>query len=174
MNVRTEVELDRIFAEFHEDRLSAHPRPLKEWAEKHPDLGRSFVLWATEDRALDVADLCPPSPDFESRSIEIGRNILQKIGLAPSRDLALSSLNDAARTCGRKPRELAQILGIGMSLSAKLNRRLIPASLIPDGLAERLPGELNVPLSDLRAYSAQPPSLAESAAYRSEGVPEAA
>ena len=60
-----------------------------------------------------------------------------------------------------------------MSMFAKLNRRLIHAATIPERLVERLSAELNITLDEIRAYLAQPPSLAEGAAYRSESVPEA-
>ena len=173
MNVRTEVELDRIFAEFHEDRLSTHPRPLTAWMMEHPELDSNFVKWAAEMPSLDAADLFPASPEFQSRSLAIGQGILQRMGITVSNESALASLNDAARACGKKPREVAQAVGIGMSLFAKLNRRLIQAITVPESLAQRLSAEMNVTLADLRAYFALPPSLAEGAAYRSESVPEA-
>lgn len=173
MNVRTEAELDRIFAEFHEDRQSGHPRPLTAWMTEHPDLGSDFVSWSTEMPSLDTADLCPISPDLEARSLAMGRSILQRMGLSANSASTISSLNDAARACGKKPRELAQAIGIGISLFAKLNRRLIQAATVPESLAKRLSAELNVTLADLRAYFAQAPTLAEGAAYRSESVPEA-
>ena len=112
MIVRTEEELDQIFAAFQDDRVAEAPRPLAAWLSEHPDLSSQFVLWATELPALAAADLLPPSPQFEARGRAIGQKVLERIGLTVEAPALLSSLNDAARQAGKRPRELAQALGI--------------------------------------------------------------
>ena len=69
MTTRTDDELDRIFALFHEDRRSEAPRPLAAWISDHPDLSACFVQWATELQSLTVADL-------DQASIERERGVL--------------------------------------------------------------------------------------------------
>ena len=172
MNARTEDELDSIFISFHEDRMSASPKPLDAWVSEHPDLSKCFVQWATEIPSLALADLQPASEGFETRTLAIGQGILIRMGLGVHSGPLMSSLNDTARNCGKKPRELAQALGIGMSVFAKLNRRLIHAASIPEKLMQQLSVELSVTVNEIRAYLSQPPTLALGADYKSEKAPE--
>jgi hypothetical protein len=172
MNARTEDELDSIFISFHEDRMSASPKPLDAWVTEHPDLSKCFVQWATEIPSLALADLQPASEAFEAHSLAIGQNILARMGIGAESSPILFSLNDTARNCGKKPRELAQALGIGMSVFAKLNRRLIHAASIPEKLMQQLSVELSVTVNEIRAYLSQSPTLALGADYRSEAAPE--
>jgi hypothetical protein len=174
MNVRTDDELDRIFASFNEDRKSPAPRPLAFWVLEHPDLRTCFVQWATELPSFEIAESRPAYPEFEARSLAIGRSILDRLGLGLEETGYVSSLNDAARGRGLTPRKAAERLGVGMTLFAKLNRRLIRAASIPARLVERLAEELQVPADQIRAYLSHAPMLAAGAAYRSDQAPEVA
>ena len=100
MNTRTEDDLDRIFASFHEDRHSRFPRPLASWISEHPDLKNCFVRWATEMPAMEIAEMRPTYQEFEARTLAIGQSILQRVGLAQPVEGELISLNEAARACG--------------------------------------------------------------------------
>jgi hypothetical protein len=171
MNEHREDDMDQLFASFYADRHSEAPRPLVSWIDDRPDLSAQFIQWATEIPALATAELMPASPDFESRSLAIGQAILQRHGLAASVGAGLSSLNDAARRCGSTPREAARRIGVGMSIFAKLNRRLISAGTIPARLLDRTAETLRLSLEEVRDYLAQPPALAAGAAYRSDAPP---
>jgi hypothetical protein len=171
MNALNDEELDRIFAAFCEDRQSPAPRPLTAWIAERPDLSTIFTHWATEEASISVSSTHAPSAEFESRSVEIGRAVWARLRVTERRSPAFSSLNDAARNCGTRPREVAQQAGIGMTLFAKLNRRLIDAATIPDRLIERLAAALAVAGEDLKAYLGQAPTLAEAASYRAAEAP---
>ena len=172
MHVHTEDDLDQIYASFYEDRRSVSPRPLTSWISEHPTLKSSLIQWATELPALEIAESRPAYPEFEARSVAIGQAVLRKIGLA-YRDVGeLTSLNEAARARGMSPRVIAQRLGIGITIFAKLNRRLIHAASVPARLIETLSGELQVSVEELRGYLRQQPTLAQGAAYRADSAPE--
>ncbi|HLJ57188.1 MAG TPA: hypothetical protein VKT77_19275 [Chthonomonadaceae bacterium] len=173
MMARTDEELDRIFAAFDEDRRSAKPRPLSAWIAEHPDLSASFAHWATECQSLQAAEELGPTAEFERRSLQIGSAVLARLRFGDGAAAQISSLNDAARAAGAHPKDVARRSGIGITLFAKLNRRLIDSETIPGRLVELLADTLRVPASSLLAYLAQPPMLAEGAAYRAAKAPEA-
>ena len=170
MKAPFEVDLDRIFASFYEDRQSPAPKPLASWIAEYPELKGSIVQWAAEIPAIDLAELRPAAPELEARSLAIGRSVLDRLGLGAPTDV-LVSFNDAARRRGVSPRQLSERLGIGMTLFAKLNRRLVRASTVPARLIDRLAEELQVSIAHVESYLSQGPALAQGAAYRSEVVP---
>ena len=172
MDVRTEDELDTIIVSYSNDRLSGDRRPLQAWISDHPDLSNNLIQWATELPALASAEERPADSRVESSSLAIGQAILRRMGFVEQMAAPLTSLNDGARARGMKPRDLAAALGIGMSLFAKLNRRLIHARTLPTKLVERLAFQLKISTLEIGAYLAQPPVLAEGAAYRADQVPE--
>jgi hypothetical protein len=165
-------EMDRIFTQFCEERSVPAPRPLTAWIAAHPELSAEFVKWAAEVPALQVAEARAVDPEFERKSLAIGRATMERVGLRAIGDGVLTSLNDAARRQGVSPRDLAQALGIGMSLFAKLNRRLVRAATVPARLMDRLSQELLVSAEEVRAYLAQAPMLAPGAEYKAERPPE--
>lgn len=171
MIVRTEDELDRIFILFSEDRSSANPRPLASWIAEHPELSPCFVEWAAEIPALAIAEMAPAAPELEVRSLAIGQAVLKRMGLGEQKATGLESLNGAARNAGLSPRQLAQRLGIGMSVFAKLNRRIIRGASVPVRLVERLAEEIQASVDEVRYYLAQQPVLATGAAYKANQPP---
>jgi hypothetical protein len=163
--------LDNIFIQFNEDRRSADPRPLASWIAEHPELGHCFVEWAAEIPALATAEMAPAAPELEARSLAIGQAVLRRMGLAEQNAAGLESLNGAARNCGLSPRQLAQRLGIGMSVFAKLNRRIIRGASVPARLVERLAEEIQASVEEVRSYLLQKPVLAQGAAYKADQAP---
>ena len=170
MNAHSEDELDAIFAQFDSDRRSASPQPLADWISRYPELRDSLVMWATELPSIEMADGAPGVPWFEERSLEAGMAVLRRSGLAE--EARISTLNDAARAQGARPRDVAEAVGVGMAVFAKLNRRLIRAASVPAGLIDRLAAALQLTSGEVRLYLQRPPSLAAGAAYRADQPPE--
>lgn len=170
----TNEHLDRIFIEFAQDRQSAAPRPLVEWIAANPDMKAEFVAWAADIPALEYAEKQSVDADTEARTVRTGLGVLKKLGFAIEESIPFSDLNTVARQQGYSPKQMAQRLGMGISLFSKLNRRLLNLSSIPHRLIERLAEELRTSVEQARTYLAQPPTLAAGALYRSEQTPEAA
>lgn len=174
MNMRTDDELDQIFIEFAKDRETVQPAPLGVWIEKYPDMKLELIAWATELPTIKAAEAADPEPLLEQRTVEIGQSVLRKFGLlqeeAPKQ---IVPLYDLAKARGITPKQFALNLGIGVSIAAKLNRRLIQVASIPDKLIERIADQLQVGAEQVRAFLALPPTLSHGAAYRSQTAPEA-
>jgi hypothetical protein len=164
--------MDRLFIEFAQDRQSNTPRPLVEWIASNPDMKQDFVAWAADIPAMDYAEGQPADAAAEAHTLHVGMGVLKKLGFTLEESVPFSSLNEAARQQGVSPKQLAQKLGVGVTLFAKLNRRLLNAATIPVRLIERLAEELKISVEQTRAYLSQPPTLAAGAMYRSEQAPE--
>ena len=172
MSTRTNDEYDEIFTKFCIDGDSTTPIPLSAWIEQYPDLSAELVGWAANMPSMTIADGFGASRDFEARSMAVGLEALHRAGLCQPAQRELSSLNEAARTVGAGPRDIAASVGIGMSLFAKLSRRLIDAASIPPRLVNELAAALQISSTELAAYLRRPPTLAPGAAYRSVQAPE--
>jgi hypothetical protein len=66
----------------------------------------------------------------------------------------------------------AEKLDISHALFFKLHRRLIAPDSVPARFVQSLAESLERSAEEVRAYLAQPPTLAQGAAYRSDGRPQ--
>ncbi len=66
---------------------------------------------------------------------------------------------------------VGQRMGVGMTILAKLERRLIAVASIPKSLIEELAQELNEPVERIRLYLSGSPTLSSQASYRAKETP---
>lgn len=172
-----DLNLDRLYAAWKDDRGSAAPTALREWTARYPAHANELAQWTADVTVTACeADLSGSEIDrAEQRALEIGRNIVAArrarytVAAAP----ALADIYSAAKSCGLNPRSLASRLGVGLAVVAKLQQRLIRFSTIPAAVIDRLAMELQVSAQQVSDYLRQPASLAAGASYKSAGVPQA-
>jgi hypothetical protein len=173
----SDLNLDRLYSAWKDDRQSAAPMTLREWTARYPVYGAELTQWASAAPVVECEeDLSGAQIErTEQRAREIGLNVIAarraRYSVAP---VALSDIYGTARARGLDPRTLAANLGVGLPIVAKLQQRLIRFSTIPAALIERLSIELQVTVQQVSDYLRQPASLAAGASYKSNGVPQAA
>lgn len=173
---------DALFAAWSEDRQTPAPQPLREWVARYPQYAPTLIAWAADMPLLECAlESAAPDPAGEARTLIVGRQALAEMraqyfaaeaNAAPARPL--DDLLQAARARGLTAKTLAARLDVGLPLVAKLNQRLVRLATIPDILVQRLANELETGVEQVRAYLARPATLAMSAQYKSDSVPQAA
>jgi len=182
MRRASEFEEDELFVAWSEDRQSATPQPLRAWIERYPAHRRALVDWAIDEPVLDAGlESMQADTRGEARTLAIGKNVLAEMRaryFAPQAVAApapaIADLVQAAKAHGMTAKALAGKVGIGLALMAKLNQRLIQVATLPDILVARLAAELKTGVAEVRAYLARPATLATSAQYKSDGVPQVA
>lgn len=176
-------EEDALYIAWSDDRQSASPQSLRTWIERYPEHRRALIDWATEEPVVEAHfQVVQPDPQAEARSLAIGKQVLaemrasyfaQRTAVAEQKS-AITDLVHAAKAQGLTAKVLAAKLGIGLTLMAKLNQRLLQIATLPDTLIERLAVELKTGAAEIRAYLARPATLASAAQYKSDGVPQVA
>jgi hypothetical protein len=173
-----ELNLDRLYAAWKDDRTSVAPTALREWTAQYPAQADEVMHWTTVAPVLDcAAELSGPEIDrIEERVSEIGRNLIaaRRARYSVAATPAFSDIYSAAKARGLNPRTLAARLGVGLAIVAKLQQRLIRYGTLPAALVDRLALELQVSAQQVSDYLRQPASLATGASYKSSGVPQAA
>lgn len=166
-----EIDMDRIFFQYCEDRASEKPRALKEWMADHPELKDDFILWATDIPAMSYALTIPTDYEQEQRTAKIGLTVLSILGVIQETVPVITDLYLRSREHGLSPKQLATMLGVGISVIAKLQNRLISAESIPSSLMNRLTQSLKCNLDQVTAYLNQPPTLAAGVMYKAASAP---
>lgn len=94
-------------------------------------------------------------------------------GGAPGREASVfrAGILGSARARGLTPKRLGDLLGLGRSVVAKLDRRLINPASIPARLFHAVAEVLGHAPEDIRAYLALPPALSPAASYRASVAP---
>ncbi len=167
---------DALFAAYEADRRSSAPRSLTDWLRDYPDSSADLMQWASDAPLRENGDSFRyADAESASRLERVGLNLIAEIraGYAAATPAPLTSLFAAAKECGLSPKQLAAALGVGMPIVAKLQSRLIQAASIPQNFLQALADTLNVQVQQMRDYLAQPPTLAQSASYRSQAIPQA-
>jgi transcriptional regulator with XRE-family HTH domain len=169
-----EWERDALFAAWSADRQAEAPRPLADWITAYPDHAEALVLWSVEAPITDCALHAPEDPAADARVLALGRQVLAEMrarqtAAAPAR---LESLLETAKKQGLTPKTLAERLGVGLSLVAKLQQRHLRFATIPAELIQRMADALQVSADQVRDYLRQSPTLAAGASYKSDGVPQ--
>lgn len=171
---------DALFAAWNEDRQAGKPRPLREWVNRYPQYAPSLIAWAADMPLLECAlESAAPDRNAEARTLAVGRQALAEMRAyyfaarteaqpAP----AIDNLLQAAKTHGLTAGKLAARLNVGLPLVAKLNQRLVRLATIPESLLQGLADELHTGVEQVRAYLARPATLAASAQYKADSVPQ--
>lgn len=167
-----EFELDSLYAEWSDDRSAGQPKPLKEWVMAHPEQAQSLVAWASAESVFQVAEERSVYAISEERAQALGASVLAEVrGKMEASSRPLQSIVATAKERGLSVKTLAQRIGVGVTLVAKLQDRLLVANSVPNALVERLSEALDVTAEQIRAYLQLPPQLAKGAMYKSADVP---
>ncbi len=171
---------DALFAAWNEDRQARAPRSLREWVNRYPQYAPSLVAWAADMPLLECAlESAAPDRSAEARTLAVGRQALAEMRAqyfaaqpeaAPAP--AIDNLLQTAKTQGLTAGKLAARLNVGLPLVAKLNQRLVRLATIPQPLLQGLADELHTGVEQVRAYLARPATLAASAQYKADGIPQ--
>ena len=167
--------LDELFVAWSDDQTAPQPRPLATWMAQNPENAGEIGQWAADAPVFAWAETQSVSAARETRTLEIGRDVLAQLRarLAPAPVPApIADLYAAAKALEIKPRELAARLGVGMPVLAMLRGRMIQASTLPNALMQQIADVLQTSADSVQAYFSQPPTLAASAMYKSDGVPQ--
>jgi hypothetical protein len=171
-----DLEMDRLFAAWQDDRASATPATLREWKARYPAQAAELAQWTAEAPvvACETEQTGPEIDRAEQRALTMGRDMIAARRAHYTVVPALADIYSVAAGRGLNVRALATRLGVGVAIVAKLQQRLIRYSTIPAALIDRLATELQVSAQQVRDYLQQPSSLSASASYKSSGVPQAA
>ncbi len=169
---KNEMELDALYTEWSDDRSSRQPKPLKEWVKAHPTQAQDLMTWASAEPIFRVAEERNAYSVSAERAQALGASVLTELrAKMEATPRPLHSLVVAAKEKGLNVKTLAQRIGIGVTLIAKLQDRLLIANSVPNALVERLSEALDVTAEQIRAYLQLPPQLAKGAMYKSADVP---
>lgn len=169
---QNEMELDALYAAWSEDQASRVPKPLKEWTQAYPNQAQDMVLWASAEPILHVAEERSAYSVSIEQTLAIGASVLTEQRAKIEANLQpLQSLVAVAKKRGLSVKALAQQVGIGVTLIAKLQDRLLVANSVPNTLLERLSQLLEVTTEQICAYLQLPPQLAKGAMFKSSDVP---
>lgn len=174
-NIKTEINPDELFYEFHEDRSSEEPKTLKEWIADYPAQKEELVTWAVGLSELNYAESAPPDPVADARTLEIGMRALSRMKYRTKTEVAAApivSLLEAARLQGMDPKQFAERLNLDKPMVTKLNQKLMQVVTIPSTLIQKIAEELKVGVQQVQDYLNRPSTLASGVSYRSETKPE--
>ena len=174
-NVKTEINPDELFYEFHEDRNSAAPKTLKEWIAVYPAQKEELVTWAVGLSELNYAETAPPDPAADARTLEIGMRALSRMKYRTETEVAAApilSLLEAAKRQGMDAKQFAERLNLDKPMVTKLNQKLMQVVTIPSTLIQKIAEELKVGVQQVQDYLNRPSTLASGVSYRSETKPE--
>jgi DNA-binding transcriptional MerR regulator len=167
---------DRLLYCFLEE-CRESPGRLMEWLRRYPDLSDDLL----DLRMLD-AELGEPGPAemeayAQAARAPIAEGSLSAVMLEAMRREeskerpALSSVVETARTRGLTPKALADALGIGLTIVAKMERRLFDPATVPRKLLLRLGETLGASVEQIQEYLRRPPTLSAAASYRARRAP---
>lgn len=175
---------DALYVAWSEDRQTGAPQPLHAWIDRYPEHRHSLIDWATEMPVVEYGlEYAVPDAVGEAQTLAIGKSVLSEMrtryfavqtSAAPINTVPINDLVQTAKARGLTAKALAAKLGVGLSLMAKLNQRLLKVGTLPQTLIDRLAAELNTGVAEVRDYLARPATLAAAAQYKSDGVPQVA
>ncbi len=161
------MELEEVLAQCEQE-IQQHGRPnLKEWLIQYPQYADEIIEYCSFSWDFEEAQKRSPDPRIEADL----RKAAQDAFLEATRFPFGPKLGYWADRLGMSTKDLADKLGIGMSVLAKLDRRLIRPETIPQTLVDRLATVLRRPVEWIRQYLEQPPVWAHNASYRAFGEP---
>lgn len=173
---KNDCTLDRLYAEWSENRTSTEPLALKEWVARYPDCAEEVVQWTVDAPVQDYAETLPADAEADARALTIGRHTLNELRArmtASATVRSLVSLKEAARAAGLNLKTLANQLGVGLPLVMKLEYRHLRVASLPASLLQQIAETLQVQIEEVRVYLHQSPTLAPGASYNHDGVPQA-
>jgi len=168
---------DELLAEYLA--LAADNRDARlEWIVQHPEYADDAAhismvesladgLEATRDERGAVGALRTSDAAQAARLTEFMR-----LNTVPARHTGLEGgIFTAARAAGHVPARLASAMGLGLSVLARMDRRLLAPDSVPRRVLVALSRALAVSVGDLQAYLALPPTLSPRASYRAYTSP---
>jgi hypothetical protein len=175
-NRNVQMNTDELYTLWNDDRQSASPRSCKEWMASHPQHAAEIMDWHTTTTILELAPEPTITEQMNRQTVGIGMNVLAEMRAkyAVSQTPALVSLAAAAQSRGMTLGKVAASLGLSHALMSKLNNRLLRFESLPSRLVARLAEILEVTVGQVQRYLQQPATLAQGAAYKSDGVPTVA
>ena len=168
------AERDAVLWRFIEEVGAASER-LKEWTERYPEYAADLVglslYWdvvpeaTSEERAeFSAAAALPDTAGSTARTM---LRAMQHRHSARQ----VSSVVETARKRGLTPADLAARLRIGLSVLARIERRLLNPSSIPAKLINGIAEAIGVSPEAVLTYLREPPTLAAAASYRARHRP---
>lgn len=171
--INKDCELDRLYAEWSENRTSSEPNALKEWMARYPDNAEDLIQWTADAPVLDYAETLPADAEADVRALAIGKQTLSALRArltSPVTVRPLVSLKEAARAAGLNLKTLAEQLGLGLPIVMKLEYRHLRVASLPATLIQQVADTLQVRIEEVRAYLNQSPTLAPGASYNAKDV----
>lgn len=172
MNEMDNLERDTLFATWCEARAQGTYKPLKVWLAEYPQFADDLMQWALDVPVMEYAEKQPLSTADQEQVAQIGSRFVAE--MRARYETPVSSLLEVARQNGLNAASLAQRLGVGMPIIAKLQQRLIRFASIPDRLISEMADALKLNIHQVRAFLQQPPTLAAGAVYnyRADSAPQ--
>ncbi len=166
---------DEVLWRFAEE-YKADPTALARWCRRYPQYVEDLVA----ETALSPGAALPSTEEAKAFSVAalggepspIADTMLAAMRALHDRRIRhLDSIVERARSLGHDAARLSAMLGLGKTIVAKLERRLLDPATIPDDLLRRLSEILRVPIESVRRYLDGPPTLARAASYRAGRAP---
>ncbi len=167
MNIVDLLEEMSIRAEKIGDR-AALAEMMRTYPEHAADLQDAFVEMAVLEFAPERELTAAERSRYTQHSQELLRSLLS--GPAPAAE-SIASLNNLAKEQGLSKAELAEKLGVSISLLMYLEKRRVQFSTIPKVLIGRIAAVLKVAEEAVATYLNAPPSFA-GASYKATERPE--
>lgn len=170
------MNTDELYTLWNDDRQNAAPRSLKEWTADYPQHVAEITDWHTTTTILELMPEPTLTEEMTRQTVAIGMNVLAEMRAkyAVQTAPALVSLVAAAQVRGTTLGKIGQALGLSLGMMTKLNNRLLRFESLPSRLFARLAEILEVSVVQVQNYLQQSATLAQGAAYKSDGVPTVA
>ncbi|MGC8668442.1 MAG: helix-turn-helix domain-containing protein [Chthonomonadales bacterium] len=167
---RDPAELDEILAQCEKEIQDEGCPNLKKWLTQYPQYRDEIMEYCAFSQAFEAAQELPVDPEVEAGLLEAAQRALQEVRLHPFGG-GLAGLLQRAHDLRITAADLAARLGIGRSVLAKLDRRLIRPDTVPRALVDRLAVLLREPVEWILEYLQLPPGPARNSSYRAFDEP---
>ncbi|NLH99753.1 MAG: hypothetical protein GX446_09725 [Chthonomonadales bacterium] len=153
----------------------ASPACVDEWVQKYPEFADDFVALSLYRDVVPEATAQERVEFSEAAGLpgtagSTARTMLRAMR-ARKQARRLPSIVEGARTRGMSPRDLADVLRIGLSVLTRLERRLLDPETVPAKIVRAIGDAIGATGESVIAYLRQPPTLSASASYRSAKTP---
>jgi hypothetical protein len=166
-----EIDVNQVIAAY-EEALENGAARLEEWVRQYPEHEQALVQYAVYHRVTAQAE--QPDPAAEAHFLRNARTDIARLRSAALVSAPLTSLLSAAKARGMNIAALAERLGVGKAVAAKLDRRLFEPAGLPKSLVQRVAEALSRSAAEIEAYRRLPPTLSAAASYKSAEAPQIA
>jgi hypothetical protein len=166
-----QYEVDRITAEYVEERRAGRSPRVEDYARRYPEFARDIRLFVA-DYLLIGERLPEPDPVPTAPLSSAALAALAQIELESAPDVPIVGLVTRGIERGFEPPRLAAAVGISMDVLGKLDAKAIVADSIPFTLVERLAEKLQAVPKAIAAFLVGAAPAQAPALYYAEQAPE--